>query len=1104
MSKFKKIVSITTSITTIAMVSGIAMLAPLAANATIGGLAEGAIFKTAASPDVYIAKYVGSKAFKRLILSPSVFNSYGHLKWSNIQTVDQATMDAFKVSTLVRAVGDPKVYDLAPVPNSDSGGKHWVNMTADQFTSCSATNAAFDWDSVYQINTVDRDSYTASSDDSTCTLATETTVPSGSIVASLSADTPPMNSLVSGQAIADLAHFTFTGTGTITQIVIRRLGVSADSVLANVYLYNGNNKISDAGSISNGLVTFNNASGLFTVNGTYTIKVRADISGGVGQNVLAQLASYTISGGTPITTTLTGNIMGIASAGNLATVFLTNAGAIGGVSGNITAGLMNQNLWSGNLSISQRTVNLNYVRFKQIGSIPANAVQNLKLLLDGSPVGSIVSIDGSNNVIFDLNASPVAMTSGSHILELHGDVVAGSGLTFDFSLQTPSDIVLLDTSYGVNLLLTNGGGTPVFSQQPAVSNVVGGSVSVQLDPNFTATQFVKNASNVVLGQWTIKAYGEDVKDQTLNVVINYFKADGVSTIVPATTDGFNNLAVYVNGGQVGSSQNALIGATNTATTTKPFGTTNLFTIPAGTTVTVAVKGDNVLTAGSLVAIIRVDLVTPANSLQGAVSYTLSPTPNPILYTGRALSAATGAATLAKNNGYSDQNVTANLTNQKIGSYTIQAGNADGIRVTSLTVLIAGTLNNPGAASAALANLKIVSPDGTSTPINPSTSNNFSTNFTVAASGTATVDVFADVSNPTQLGTIVTSLYGTGTGVTSVQPVYLTTDGLVFSGANAVIGQTITVGTGNLSTVAFNSSASASSQILTGGLTSFPIATYTFTAAVSGGVTIQELRFNASSSIVSITAGGITAPVIGTGLATTSVLAGLNIAVPTGYAGTNIIVNASMANAGINGVIDGQSGILLTFVKFQAGSVVSSVSAPTAPLNGNESSRAMFFAATNPTISLSPGVSGSMSSASKLGSVTISAGAGGPVNLKQLPIVIATSSGTVMSVTGPVVVKDPSNGNATVITGGAMVNGTQNVTFTGGYSIAANSSKTFDIYAVVNGALGAAGTTRINMSLDTASLNGNFIWDDVNGGPSGANLTGQYILSYPVLPVSFTN
>ena len=132
MSKtFKKVISVTTSATTILWLSGIAALAPLAAMAAT--INEGDTIRVANTFDVYIAKYVGAKKFKRLILSPSVFNSYGHLSWSAIKTVTQAEMDAFTTSTLVRAVGDPKVYSLVPTPNSDSGSKQWVNMTAAEF-----------------------------------------------------------------------------------------------------------------------------------------------------------------------------------------------------------------------------------------------------------------------------------------------------------------------------------------------------------------------------------------------------------------------------------------------------------------------------------------------------------------------------------------------------------------------------------------------------------------------------------------------------------------------------------------------------------------------------------------------------------------------------------------------------------------------------------------------------------------------------------------------------------------------------------------------------------------------------------------------------------
>lgn len=116
---------------------------------------DGALVRAAGSDDIYIVKYVGSKKFKRLILSPSVFNSYGHLKWVDVLNIDKSILDSFTASNLVRAVNDPKVYVLSP--NGDTGERHWVSSES------AFKNLGLDWDSIYEINEKDRDSYVNSS-----------------------------------------------------------------------------------------------------------------------------------------------------------------------------------------------------------------------------------------------------------------------------------------------------------------------------------------------------------------------------------------------------------------------------------------------------------------------------------------------------------------------------------------------------------------------------------------------------------------------------------------------------------------------------------------------------------------------------------------------------------------------------------------------------------------------------------------------------------------------------------------------------------------------------------------------------------------------------
>jgi len=113
--------------------------------------ADGALIRAKGDIDVYIVKYVGAKKFKRLILSPSVFNSYGHLKWSDVLNVEQSVLDSFTTSDLVRAQGNTKVYKLTA--SGDTGTKQWIT-TAVVFNSL-----GLDWAAIYEVNLVDLNSY---------------------------------------------------------------------------------------------------------------------------------------------------------------------------------------------------------------------------------------------------------------------------------------------------------------------------------------------------------------------------------------------------------------------------------------------------------------------------------------------------------------------------------------------------------------------------------------------------------------------------------------------------------------------------------------------------------------------------------------------------------------------------------------------------------------------------------------------------------------------------------------------------------------------------------------------------------------------------------
>jgi len=121
----------------------LAILFAFPANAQVP---EGAIVKTVNNPDVYIVKYNAGGQYKRLVLNPLVFQSYGHLKWENLLTISQSEMDSFDTSSLVKVDGSSDVYELTPTGD---------NGTKQRLTSTWGINL----DSVYIINAVDFSNY---------------------------------------------------------------------------------------------------------------------------------------------------------------------------------------------------------------------------------------------------------------------------------------------------------------------------------------------------------------------------------------------------------------------------------------------------------------------------------------------------------------------------------------------------------------------------------------------------------------------------------------------------------------------------------------------------------------------------------------------------------------------------------------------------------------------------------------------------------------------------------------------------------------------------------------------------------------------------------
>lgn len=916
------------------------------------------------------------------------------------------------------------------------------------------------------------------------TPATPTTpttpVTTGPVSVSLSAS-QPQQMLVIGQSGAKLADFTFTGNGTVTNVQLQRVGIATDSTLTNVYLYDGNTRITDASSVvTGGYINFNSPTGLFTVNGSRTISVRADIASAptavAGNSVGVKLNSVTTLGGSAATfTNVQGNQLVLATVSNLATVAFST---ISTSTLKVDAGTTNYNVWSGSATVSNRATNLKAATFKFVGSAPVDSVANLSLYVDGAKVAGPTTINAMNNnkVSFDLGANPLVLTTGSHTFDLRGDIVKGSARSMTFSIENVADLMLEDSSLpGVNVSAMFNG--VAFTQGNATYGQItvnSGSVTTNVDSSFVANKVTGGSTGATVGQFTMKAYGEDVKVSTLTVTF------ATISIIPT----LNNVALYVNGGQVGTSQNF----TGTALT---YTLGSSLIIPANTTVTVAVKADIVdansaaYSAGTIAA----KITGGASVGQGQSSYeTVSVASTPV--TGNTLTVSSGAGTFAKTAGFTSTTVSPNTSNVKIGSFTIQANSAESIKVTSAgvnpvvtgssTTGLPNTISNYSNLTLKTGSTILGTPVGN--PASGTTTFSFN-EIVIPANGTQTFDVYADV------GSNATTTIGIIPAVTVAMSV-------TYRGS---ISNTTTVSSAN--SVAISSAAatfanptlvssSPVGQYVVGGQT-FGIATFKLATAMAGTqANVRELRFTTTGAdaITSITVGGVTAPVISAGTTTVS---GLNINIDSN--GTPVPV--TVAFSGFQGSTKGGSlsasvspvSITLGYVEGTSGS--GSVITNVTPVSSNN----MKLVASKPTVTVSSGLTNTLVlstvAETKVGEFTVTADPNGKIAIASTSLSLSTSGivASTTSITGGRV----ADGNTSIA--GASVAGTSTmvITFSPAYEIGAGQSKTFSVYAKISGT-DAGGVTPYVTSILTSG--DTFNWIDVLGGNSAQ--TGASIYNFP--------
>lgn len=510
-----------------------------------------------------------------------------------------------------------------------------------------------------------------------------TVVTTGTLSAAVASDNPGVSTLITGQSIADLAHFTLTNGSTeevkITSLELQRLGVSADATLANVYLFDGATRLTDAGTVSSGKVTFNATNGVIVIpaNTSKVISVKADIlAGSNGQTVGIALSGITSSAQLSAILPLNGNIHSIANA-NLATVAFGNVLGTNLLPGNTTSDPMdNVVVWQNTVTIGNRNVIFNKISLKQINSVEAKDLTNFRLVVDGTEIATLASLDSNGYLTFSgLNKT---LTTGNRVIKVIANLLGGSGRIAQFSVRNKADVEFKDSEYSALVAATNVPATAgTITINPGVLSVTKSSTSV-------SGKVANNGSNVSLAKYEFKAYGEPVKVETLTAGFAYVDAGGVVVNAAAT---IRNGKIYVNGAQVGSTTTIAAGGTQF--------TTN-FVVTPGTTAVVEIYGDVFDNDGTGSFenndTLTFSLLLGASNATKQVSYgTINvPTANT---PANQVTVAEGTLTVGKTSAYANQNVVVPQTLYKVGSWDISGSATENVNVNTLGIDITQTGNS---------------------------------------------------------------------------------------------------------------------------------------------------------------------------------------------------------------------------------------------------------------------------------------------------------------------------------------------------------------------------------------------------------------------------
>jgi hypothetical protein len=807
-----------------------------------------------------------------------------------------------------------------------------------------------------------------------------TPVEGAGMTVALASDSPANTTLVTGQSNAPIAKFVFTNKdsvdASITNVTLNRIGVSADSTLANVYLFNGDVRLTDSASVNEGVISFNSGGGLFTVpaGSSMTVTVSSDIATDTsGQIVGVSLTGVTSNVEVSSTLPVVGGTQTIAAA-SLATYTF---GTMSPTTSSTTAidPANDVVVWQTAITAGTRDIEISKLALKQISSIERSDVENFRLYINGEEIAQVDGLDENNIVTFLFNYT----LTGTKTFQVQADIVGGSSRTLQMSLRNKADFTAIDSQYGVSVGPASGTSIPANA---GVLSINSGIATMKKDSTSPTGYASLNASNQLIAKYDLEVYGEDIKIDTLKFQVALTNGGGSLTL-PA---GLRNGRVLINGTQYGSTASLL--ATGTEYSVN-------YLAQKGETISVEVYADiygsNTASGIGFESNDTVKVIAMAGSSNATRQVSLTTTNVPgSAVNANPLTISQGSMTAVAQSNYGTQSVVFPQSDYKIAAYTVTGSAVEAANVYNLALAVTAVdANNDTQVRNVYAVIDgvqdaAIKTNATTTATSPTTvTYNFSVNKELAKNGAMDIVFYADIDTtgtPDGSANVSSTLIVSATGDESGQSITSTTGNgqtVKYSAAKLVITRAagspdaaILPDEGTVKTISYQIETENDAYVIDTVAVNF--------AGTNAGTVISQVQLKDGSNTLQTRAGG-----------STVTFAGLNYTIAANTKATlDVVVTLSAIGSGL-----GSTGadIVTTFSSAKVAPASTGVIAPyggTAPTAGND----LYVYKTIPTISLSTLPSSTLTVGTKaLSKVTVSADKSAPLSWKQLMFTLDVSA-----------------------------------------------------------------------------------------------------------------